>query len=53
VRACFFEGGRYRIVAATQDDTAELTFDCGASPPVPGSTLSLAVDPSAILTLPA
>jgi ABC-type sugar transport system ATPase subunit len=52
VRACFFEGGRYRVVALAEGGASEITFDCRASPPTPGSMLRLAVDPAAILTLP-
>jgi putative spermidine/putrescine transport system ATP-binding protein len=52
VRACFFEGGRYRVVALPEGGHAELTFESTASPPAPGSILRLSIDPEAVLRLP-
>jgi putative spermidine/putrescine transport system ATP-binding protein len=52
VRACFFEGGRYRVVAVPDRGDAEIVVECTDAPPAPGSTLRLAVDRSAILRLP-
>ena len=52
VRACFFEGGRYRVVALPDGCEAELTFESPASPPAPGSTIRLSIAPDAVLRLP-
>jgi putative spermidine/putrescine transport system ATP-binding protein len=52
VRACFFEGGRYRVAALPQDTQAEIMFEVPASPPAPGSTVRLAVEDGAVLHLP-
>ncbi len=53
VRACFFEGGRYRVIARPEGGDAELAFDCAGTPPAQGSVIRLAIDPHAMLRLPA
>ncbi|MFN6956280.1 MAG: ABC transporter ATP-binding protein [Acetobacteraceae bacterium] len=52
VRACFFEGGRYRVIALPEGGDSEITFEIAASPPMPGSRLRLAVEAEAVLRLP-
>jgi putative spermidine/putrescine transport system ATP-binding protein len=53
VRACFFEGGRYRVIVTPEGGDAELAFDCAGTPPAQGSVIRLAIDPQAVLRLPA
>ena len=52
LRAAFFEGGHYRLLLRIPGAEEENRDRLSRPPPVPGSTLRLALDDAAVLRLP-
>ena len=52
VRAVFFEGTRYRVLARMDQGTQDVAIEIPGPPPEPGTMLRLSVREQAVLTLP-